>query len=159
MDISDVNRLYLKLSGPLEQIVRGDVHASDPVVDDACQFAWSRLLHHRARVREDTVLGWLARTAIHEAFKLSRRRARELSLDQAVDDGIDLVATAPEPWELLAQRERIASVGKLSRRPQRVIWLRAMGLSYEEMAAHERCTTRTVERQLAKARRELRGAL
>ena len=157
MDISDVNRLYLRLSGPLEQIVSGDVHAPDPVVDDACQFAWSRLLQHRERVREETVLGWLARTAVHEAFKLSRRRARELSLDQVVDDGIDPVATAPGPWELLAQRERIASLGKLALRPQRCVWLRALGLSYEEMAAHERCTTRTVERQLAKGRAALRA--
>lgn len=155
--IGDVARLYRELSGPLEGVVRRAVRDPDAVAEDACQFAWSRLVHHRARVSEETALGWLVRTAIHEAFKLSRRRARELSLDQAIDDGIDPVATSPEPWELLAQRERIASVRCLERRPQRAVWLRALGLSYVEMAAHEQCTTRTVERQLAVARRELRA--
>src|SRR5438067_604940 len=111
--IGDVARLYRELSEPLELVVRRAVRDPDAVVEDACQFAWSRLVHHRSRVREETALGWLVRTAIHEAFKLSRRRERELSLDQAIDQGIDPAAPAPEPSELLVQRERIASVGRL----------------------------------------------
>ena len=43
----------------------------------------------------------------------------------------------------------------LAIRSQRFVWLHALGLSYTEMAAHERCTTRTVERQLVHARRKL----
>jgi RNA polymerase sigma factor (sigma-70 family) len=151
-----VARLYRDLSGPLERIVRRTVRSPDTVVDDACQFAWSRLIQHRARLREETALGWLARTAVHEAFKLSRRNSRELSLDEALDQGIDPVATTPEPWELLAQRERVGLLAEIEPRPRRMIWLRALGFSYAEMAAHERCTPRTVERQLTKARSVLR---
>src|SRR5207248_9060235 len=72
--IQDLGLLYRQLSGPLEGAVRRAVRSSDVVVEDACQFAWSRLVHHRARVSEETAMGWLTRTAIHEAFKLSRRR-------------------------------------------------------------------------------------
>jgi DNA-directed RNA polymerase specialized sigma24 family protein len=132
------------------------VRGSEAVVEDACQFAWGKLVHHRARVSEEAALSWLAQTAIHEAFKLSRRRAREPSLEDALERGAEPVAATPEPWELLAQRELIARVRKLAIRPQRFVWLRALGLSYAEMAASERCTTRTVERQLTRAREELR---
>src|SRR5437763_2071052 len=72
----DVGELYSALSGRLEQIVRGGVCGSDAVIEDACQFAWSRLVHHGDRVRHDTALGWLAKTAVREAFKLTRRQAR-----------------------------------------------------------------------------------
>ena len=86
------------------------------------------------------------------------RRARELSLDVELEQGADPVALGPEPWELLAERERISGVRELRDRPQRFVWLHALGLSYAEMAAHERCTTRTVDRQLARARGRLRAA-
>ena len=72
--VGDVGELYGLLSGRLEQLVRLDVRAPDVVIEDACQFAWSRLLHHRHRVYRETVLTWLARTAVHEAFKLLRPR-------------------------------------------------------------------------------------
>ncbi len=46
---------------------------------------------------------------------------------------------------------------KLAVRSQRFVWLHALGLSYTEMAAHERCSTRTVDRQLGRARRKLQA--
>jgi DNA-directed RNA polymerase specialized sigma24 family protein len=156
--IADVARMYREMAEPLEQVVRRLVCDAEPVVEDACQAAWCRLVGHRARVREETAFGWLAQTAIHEAFKLSRRRGRDLSLDFELEQGADPVALAPEPWELFAERERITGVRKLAVRPQRFVWLHALGLSYTEMAAHERCTTRTVERQLVLARGKLRAS-
>ena len=85
--VGDVGELYGSLAPRLEQIVRLDVRASDAVIEDACQFAWCRLLHHSHRVHRETVMAWLARTAVHEAFKLLRRDRRELSLDVALEDG------------------------------------------------------------------------
>ena len=155
----DVGRLYRELAVRLEQTVRRTVRGSDPVIEDACQFAWSRLVFHRARVDEESAFGWLVRTAVHEAFKLRRRRAREVSLDEAFERGVDPVALTPAPWELLAQREQVTRVRDLATRPQRFVWLRALGFSYEEMAARECCTKRTVERQLERARAALRTAV
>jgi RNA polymerase sigma factor (sigma-70 family) len=153
--LSDIGSLYRELSPALERTVRRVVRCSDAIVEDACQFAWSRLVYHRSRVYRETALGWLAKTAIREALKLSRRNARELSLDEALEQGVDPVATEPEPWEVIARREQIVAVSKLARRPQRFVWLHALGLSYAEMAKHEHCTTRTVDRQLSRARKEL----
>jgi len=68
-----VAELYRELSGRLEQIVRFDVRAPESVIEEACQFAWGRLMDHRHRVRRESALSWLARTAVREAFKLRRR--------------------------------------------------------------------------------------
>jgi RNA polymerase sigma factor (sigma-70 family) len=152
----DLGELYNALSGRLERIVRGRVRGSDALVEDACQFAWSRLVHHGDRVQRDTALGWLAKTAFHEAFRLARRQARELSLEGVSDHGATLQCRAPTPAELIEHRQALAAIGSLPVRQQRVLWLCGLGLSYGEMARNEACTRRTVERQLARARQNLR---
>src|SRR5947209_16290962 len=83
-DEDDLDQLYRALSKRLERIVRAVVRAPDPVIEDACQFAWSRLVYHRERVRREAALAWLATTAVHEAYKLIRRGDRECSLDGAL---------------------------------------------------------------------------
>jgi RNA polymerase sigma factor (sigma-70 family) len=130
------------------------------VIEDACQFAWSRLVYHRDRVRPETAFAWLAKTAIHEAFKLLARQRRETSLDEELEQrGDQLADTAlADLYETARRRERIAGVADLPERQQRVLWLHALGLSHQEMAAHESCTQRTVQRQLMRARRRLRAA-
>jgi RNA polymerase sigma factor (sigma-70 family) len=157
-ELEDVDRLYRRLAGRLEQIVRGDVHAPDPVIEDACQVAWGRLLDHSDRIRRETALPWLVATAVHEAFRLVRRSRRELSLEAAVEAAGELALARrdPGPCELLEHHERIGELAGLPARQQRLIWLQALGLSYAEMAAHERCTKRTIERQLYRARETLR---
>jgi len=152
----DVGDLYRALAPRLEQIVRGDVRASDALVEDACQFAWARLLHHAGRVRSEAVLSWLATTAVHEAYKLIRRRDRELSFEDAGNGA--LRAPAANLEDVLARRERLRSIRKLTERQQRLLWLQALGLSYAEISAHTGCSLRTVERQLLRAKRRMREA-
>lgn len=157
--VGDVGELYGALAKRLEQIVRIGVRAPDPVIEDACQFAWSRLVHHSDRVHRDTTLPWLVKTARHEAFKLIRREGRELSLDAALDLSGDapLRQTAPGPDELFAARERLAQVGRLPTRQQRLLWLQGLGFNYTEMALRTGDTTRTVERQLLRAKQAVRA--
>ena len=154
---SEVGELYGLLARRLEHIVRLDVRAPDAVIEDACQFAWSRLLHHRDRVHRETVVSWLARTAVHEAFKLLRRDARELSLETVAHDAANGTAAPPSrsPHQLAECRERLAAIGRLPERQQRILWLHALGLSYAEIADYEGCTLRTVERQLLRAKRRI----
>jgi RNA polymerase sigma factor (sigma-70 family) len=155
---SDVGELYGVLASRLEQIVRLDVRAPEVVIEAACQFAWSRLIDHADRVRREAVLSWLVTTAVREAFKLIRRGNRCLSLEAALEGGGDgvLVAETPGPEQLLEQRERLASIGELSERQQRFLWLQGLGLSYSEIAIHAGCTQRTVERQLLRAKHRIR---
>jgi RNA polymerase sigma factor (sigma-70 family) len=154
--VADVGELYRLLAGRLERIVRVDVRAPDVVIEDACQFAWSRLVHHAHRVRRESALSWLAQTAVHEALKLIRREDRELSLDDAgaVEEST-LRSHMLGPHELAEHRERLALVATLPDRQRRMVWLRAAGLSYNDISAREGCTVRTVERQLVCAKRTL----
>jgi RNA polymerase sigma factor (sigma-70 family) len=149
----DIEELYRRFSTRLERTVRLGVRAPEPVVEDACQVAWSRLIRHSERVRRETALSWLTTTALHEAFRLLRRSRRELSLEDAVEAGGEAVihARALSASEVFEQRERLAGIGILPERQQRLLWLRALGLSYTEMAAYEECSPRTVERQLHRA--------
>jgi RNA polymerase sigma factor (sigma-70 family) len=151
---NDLAELYRDLARRLEQIVRADVRAPDPVVEDACQFAWSRLADHAGRVRRECALSWLATTATREARKLVRRDCRELSLDADQCPPAPIVTAGPH--EQLEARERLRYIALLPERQQRLLWLHALGLSYAEMALHTGYTLRTVERQLLRAKRSIR---
>lgn len=158
-DAADIGELYATLSKRLEHIVRSGVRAPEPVIEDACQFAWSRLIHHCNRVRREAVLSWLATTAIREAFKLIRRDGRELSLEAALENAGEplLRLDAPGAEELAEHHERLAELRSLPERQQRLLWLHGIGFTYGEMASYTGCTPRTVERQLLRAKRRLRA--
>jgi RNA polymerase sigma factor (sigma-70 family) len=153
-----IAELYNAHARRLTQIVRRRVRAPEPVVEDACQFAWDRLILHRDRVRAETALGWLATTALRQAYKLVARDGRELSFDELAEGPGEpaLAAHMPAPDELVAQRARLAAIATLSKRQQRLVWLQGLGLSYAEMAQRTGATPRTVERQLLRAKRALR---
>jgi RNA polymerase sigma factor (sigma-70 family) len=155
--ITDIAQLYAELSGPLEKIVRSGLHPPEAVLEDACQFAWSRLVHHRGRVRRETVLSWLAITARHEALKLIDREGRESSLEEELQrsGGLPRAIDAPFPEDVVLRREQLRRIDTLPRRQQRLMWLMVLGFSRQEIAERERCTVRTLERQLLKARRRL----
>jgi RNA polymerase sigma factor (sigma-70 family) len=154
----DVGELYRSLSGRLEHIVRRHVRAPEVVIEDACQFAWSGLVRHCGRVRREAALSWLARTAEREAFKLARRELRELSLDAALDEAGDaaICGSTATLEELVEQHARLEAISELPGRQQRLVWLQGLGFSYDEMAARTGDSSRTVERQLLRAKRSLR---
>jgi RNA polymerase sigma factor (sigma-70 family) len=161
VDQSGIADLYRSLSKQLEQIVRLDVfHAPSPVVEDACQFAWDRLIDKREHIRRESALPWLARTATREALRAVSRDQRTISLDAALElqgDAI-LASVSPGADELAQQRERLRSLVSLPERQRRFLLLQVLGLNYAEIAKHIGCTERTVERQLLRARRTLREA-
>jgi RNA polymerase sigma factor (sigma-70 family) len=159
--VDDVDELYRRLAARLERIVRSDVRASDAVIDDACQFAWACLVGHCERVRREAALSWLATTAVREALRLLRRDGRALSLEATFEGAGDApapAALAPGPDEVVERLERLEGIRALPARQQRLLWLQGFGLSYAEMARHEACTTRTVERQLLRAKAKLARA-
>jgi RNA polymerase sigma factor (sigma-70 family) len=155
---ADIESLYAELSGRVQQIVRHAVHAPEPLIEDACQFAWMRFVFLSDHVRHDAALSWLVKTAIHEAFKLIRRERRELSLEAVLEQTPEplLRRPPPSPEDLVERRERLETIRALPERQQRLVWLRGLGLSYSEMARHTGCTPRTVERQLFHAGQHLR---
>lgn len=155
----EVAELYVALARRLRVIVRAVVPASEAIVDDACQAAWFRLIRHRGRVRRDSALGWLSATAVHEARRLAARQLRDASLEEELAERGErnFGVGAPGADELLEARERLRSLGALTPRQRRLLWLHAMGWSYAEIAQHEGCTLRTVQRQLLRAKRAVRS--
>jgi RNA polymerase sigma factor (sigma-70 family) len=153
--VHDVGQLFLEFSRHLEALVRDDVRACDAVIEDACQLAWTQLVRHRHRVALQSAPRWLTKTAIREAVRLIARHKRECSLELLIDEGLDI--TLDVEADSLAGRERLLGLGALPERQQRMMWLRGLGLSYDEVAEHEGCTFRTVERQLWRARHRLRA--
>jgi RNA polymerase sigma factor (sigma-70 family) len=158
-DVTELAELYRALAARLEQMVRLGVRAPEPVIEDACQTAWSRFVRRREGVHLETALQWLTRTAVREAVKSVRRHHRELPLDDVLADADEpaLSLHAASAHELAEQRERLATVAQLPARQQRLVWLHALGLTYAEMALHEGCSPRTVERQLLRAKKRVRS--
>jgi RNA polymerase sigma factor (sigma-70 family) len=159
--IADVAELYAGRARQVQRLVRRGARASEPVIEDACQVAWSRLVAHRRRVRRDTAVAWLVRTGIREAGRLVARDGRDVSLERLIEDTGDLAhltrtGIGPSPHELVESRARLEALGLLSQRQQRLVWLQGLGLSYAEMADQTGATPRTVERQILRARRKLR---
>jgi RNA polymerase sigma factor (sigma-70 family) len=156
--IGDVAELYARKAALVWGQVCSEVTAPEAVIDDACQFAWVRLLHHRHRVGQERAVSWLITTALHEVFKLVRRDGHDLSLEQLLEDGGELLInrTAPAPEETVDPRLRLDLLRELPERQERLMWLRGLGFSYPEMGGETDMTVRTVERQLMKARRRIR---
>lgn len=157
----EIGGLYAALAVRLRQIVGSQVQGvPDPVIEDACQVAWSRLIRYQGSVQRDRALGWLATTASREAIRMVRHQYRERSLDQLAEEGFPRAprATVTSIEELVQQRARLQTIDRLPERQQRLVWLQGLGLSYTEMAAHEGATPRTVERQLMRAKKRLREA-
>lgn len=152
--------LYARHAPALERIVRSDVRAPDAVIEEACQCAWGRLVQHSDRVRSDRVLAWLARTAIHEALKDLGRQRRELSLDSLTDGGWEppIASQSADPEAVADRLLQIERVSALPARQQRILWLHALGHTYQEIAEREGCTRRVVERQLLRAKQTLRSS-
>ncbi len=155
---SDVIRLYMAFNRRLTQIVRATTGGRRPLVEDACQVAWTALICPGQRVEQRSAQGWLVRTAVREARRLMRLEVREASLEHAFEQQPDHLRSQPdgEPAELVWRRDQMQIVRLLTARQQRLVWLRALGFSYGEMAAYESATARTIRRQLEQARRRLR---
>ncbi len=153
-----MGELYRLFSARLVRIVRGEVRAPAPLIEDACQVAWSRLLHQRHRVEPEKVPSWLITTALHEALRSVRRARQEASLESMVEAGLDLASSHGDwaPDALAERRERLRALTLLSERQQRLLWLYGLGLTYEEIARRQGCSSRTVERQIQRARLRLR---
>ena len=155
----DVMRLYGVFNRQLTRIVRASTRGPQPVIEDACQVAWTALICPGLRVEQANARAWLVRTAVRETFRLMALQTRELSLERVMQEQPEELRseTIPGPAEVVRRREQVQNVRLLSERQQRLVWLRALGFSYGEMARYEGATSRTVRRQLERAQRRLRA--
>jgi RNA polymerase sigma factor (sigma-70 family) len=153
----DVGAVYVSSAAKVRRLVRHSVRAPEPVIEDACQTAWTRLVRDRTRVRSDTAVAWLVTTAVREAIRMTRRAGRELFLEDLLDDSGELpdLDGRPATDEVVECRLRLQSLQALPDRQQQFVWLQALGWSYAEIADLTGATPRTIDRQLLRARRAL----
>jgi RNA polymerase sigma factor (sigma-70 family) len=151
----DMGELYAMHACRLQKIVRVGVRAPEPLIEDACQVAWTRLLRHRGSIRREAALAWLVTTASREALRLIRRSDRELSLEELGEATPAPAGTAPD--ELVECHCRLERIRDLPARQQQLVWLQGLGLSYTEMSGYTGASRRTVERQLMRAKQALRS--
>lgn len=115
-------------------------------------------MHQPDRVEPHAAPGWLIATAVHEALKWVRHAGQETSLETMLEAGFDFPSPRGDrsPESCAERRDRLRALTALSERQQRLLWLYGLGLTYDEIARRQACTSRTVERQIQRARTTLR---
>ena len=140
----------------LQAVVTRTVRTSPANVEDACGFAWLQFVRHRPE--PPTAFAWLCTTAVREAIELDRRTHRTVGLNKVDEVPADRFLGPAGRLELIAAGEQIRAA-RLRLREARVLGLRVAGYSRGEIAKVTGDSHRTIDRQLARARRKLRDAL
>lgn len=153
----EIDHLFRAHGARVRRVVGG---LAEPMADDACQVAWLRLFVQRGGVQREAAVAWLIRTAQREALKQTQRAERLSSLEDVLEQAGETVVdgVAPSPEETREPYRRLEELDCLSARQRRALWLHAAGFSYHEIASHEGCSYRTVERQLARANHAVQAA-
>ena len=153
----ELEAVYADADRRLRQIVAFNVRAPGAVIEDACQTAWLRFTRRRDDIPPAALLPWLATTATREALRLCGRAQREVPLDALSEAPVSADAGCG-PEAIAELRGRLVELRALTARQRRLIWLQGLGFSYDEMAAREQASLRTVERQVLRARKRLRAS-
>jgi RNA polymerase sigma factor (sigma-70 family) len=152
----DFDAAYRRLAPRLERNVSRIVRGPRPLIEEACQTAWIRLLAADPPIGAEVALGWLTTTASREAIRAVRAQLQELPFDAGPGRVIEFPARSLGPDRLVELREQLAEVRRLPVRQQRTLWLQSAGYSYGEISAQTGDSHRTIERQIARARQTLR---
>ena len=143
----DEGALYDRHHDVLWGRVRRHIHGPDALIDDACQQAWLILL--RSQPERETVLAWLTTVAIREAYRLSDREWRELSLD---DERCPIPQEASDLEQGREARAALQALAALPERQRCYLTLRVAGHSYVEIQEHCGASRTNVNKHLYRAR-------
>src|SRR4051812_8465441 len=120
---------------------------------DAYQRALEIFVTRAARLRRDTVVNWLHQVVKNEALAVREARQRLVASEDVERGG----ASVPSPEDRVVSLDRTQRAAEaLSRlKPQEVqaLWLKAQGLSYEEIARRQSWTYTKVNRCITEGRR------
>lgn len=114
----------------LRRVTVSRAEAEDLAQDTFVSLGW----HRFDDGREHNLRGWLLRTAINRALNARRGRARRAGREASV--GLQLVGSAASDPEQAHERARVREVlCRLEPRHSQLLVLRAVGLSYSELAS------------------------
>ena len=122
----------------LHRAIARRVNGSTQLVEDACQFAWMRLID--SQPDRDKVFGWLYVVALHEAYRLSGVERRDAHLDclPSRDGDWTTLMTDPRTIDLVLEaREALRAVAALPERQRNDFARHVGGHSYREIAGRD----------------------
>lgn len=149
--------LFQRHHRDLHRAIARRVNGSTQLVEDACQFAWMRLID--CQPDRDKIFGWLYVVALHEAYRLSGIERRDAHLDclPSRDGDWTALMTDPRTIELVLEaREALRAVAALPARQRRDFALHVGGHSYREIATATRRTYTNVDKTLDRARAQVK---
>lgn len=118
--------------------------------------AWSQLLRYQPD-RTERLVGWLRVVARREAIRLERHRHEQLTVGRDQGGMLHEPEDMRDPFELAELRGKLrAALDHLPQRQREVVALRALGLTYAEVAQLTGDTVRTVDRLLRRGAENLR---
>ncbi|UTI63900.1 RNA polymerase sigma factor [Paraconexibacter antarcticus] len=141
----------------LHRAIARRVNGSTQLVEDACQFAWMRLID--CQPDRDKIFGWLYVVALHEAYRLSGIERRDAHLDRLPSREGDWITLMTDPRTIdlvLDAREALRALAALPERQRRDFALHVGGRSYREIAAATRRTYTNVDKTLDRARAQVK---
>jgi len=123
---------------------------------DAYQRALEIFVRRAASLRRETVVSWLHTVVKHEAMAVRETRQR-LVASEEVDLDAHECAREPSPDERVVAFDRTAraaeALGRLKPQEVTALWLKAQGLSYQEIAERQAWTYTKVNRCLTEGRK------
>jgi RNA polymerase sigma factor (sigma-70 family) len=150
----------------LHTTVRAAARAPEPVIEDACQAAWTILLRRRDITLDERGLSWLATVAIHEAWR-SASNARETPVG-GFQTAMPGDGELPEPAHpdtpnaedralaRIQHTERMSAVATLKPREREALYLYGLGYSYHEIGQLTNSSYTAVNRRITEGRAALR---
>lgn len=125
--------------------------------EDAYQRSLEILLTKAPTARRDELRPWLHTVIKHEALALRRQRERSVSVEDEAAGADAVPATDREPHEAATSRERVhrtaEALGALKPSEMHCLMLKALGYSYDEIAARTGFSWTKVNRSLTEGRR------
>jgi RNA polymerase sigma factor (sigma-70 family) len=146
----DETELFLAHHRDLLRLVARDVTARPQVIEDACAFAWAELVVRQPE--RINIVGWLRVVARREAIRLVAHDRRMATLAP----GADVRSAAGGELLRLDARDALELLAALPARKRTVLALQVSGCSYAEIGRELQMTSRTVERQVLRARAAVR---
>lgn len=150
----DEHDLFVRYADRLRKYVSRVVRTTPEIVDDACAFAWMKLVTNQPQ--RETVFPWLCAVARHKALDLHDMTRRMVGVDptllaETYAAGQDRVETKQSMLEL---EERLSG---LNERQRTMVFLHAAGWRYEEIAEEYGVSRSRVNAVLADAREKFRA--
>ena len=153
----DEAALFQQHHRDLHRAIARRVNGSPELVEDACQFAWMRLID--CQPDRDKIFGWLYVVALHEAYRLSGIERRDAHLDSLPTRDGDWTVLMIDPRTIdvvLEAREALRAVAALPERQRRDFTLHVGGHSYREIATATHRTYTNVDKTLDRARAQVK---